>query len=237
MRYLGGKSKTAKAIMAHIIGAVPTPERRTLYEPFIGGGAMTAVLAPHFKRVCASDLHPDLVLMWQALLAGWKPPESITEEEYRIYKNLAPSSMRGFVGFAGSFGAKWFTGIGRGVLPNGTPRNYYAESKRSLLRDVALMQANTKVVLSDYRKLKPRAGNVVYCDPPYAGTTSYAMGFNNEEFWATMDRWHDAGALVFVSEYKAPPGWTKIWSETRMRDLKSKLTNAVQVTECLWSKI
>ena len=227
MRYLGGKSKIAKRVAEAILAS--TEKRGRLIEPFVGGGAITAVLAPSFERVDAFDINNDLILMWQALKTGWKPPSEISEDQYKELKIAEPSALRAFAGFGGaSWGGKWFGGYARG-----DGRNYADESARSLLRDIRQMQNCTFECL-DYLKIKPVAGDVVYADPPYAGTTEYRDTFNSTQFWETMGGWAADGVDVFVSEYAAPQGWKTIWEITRTRDMKSKLTNAEKVTEKLF---
>jgi DNA adenine methylase len=46
---------------------------------------------------------------------------------------------------------------------------------------------------------------LVYCDPPYEGTTQYSAfsGFNNTKFWNRMREWSTNNTVV-ISEYKAP---------------------------------
>jgi DNA adenine methylase len=207
-----------------------TEQRGRLIEPFMGGGAMTAVLAPSFKSVDAFDINNDLILMWQALKTGWEPPHEISEEQYKELKNAKPSALRAFAGFGGaSWGGKWFGGYARG-----DGRNYADESARSLMRDIQRMQNCTFQCL-DYRKIQPCFGDVVYADPPYAGTTEYRDTFDSTQFWETMKMWAMDGVDVFVSEYRAPPIWKTIWQEERTRDMKSKFTNAEKVTEKLFT--
>ena len=225
MRYLGGKSKIARAL-AGVIG-----KGETLIEPFCGGGAMTAALAPQFVRVEASDTHEDLILLWKAIQAGWQPPREISEQEYARLKLCAPSALRGFAGFAGaSWGGKWFGGYARGG-----GRNYADEAARSLARDVEKI-SNVTFYHRDYINIKPQPGDVVYADPPYAGTTGYGKPFSSEEFWEVMNYWTILGALVFVSEYKAPDNWACVWEQERTRDMKADTKTAVKVTEKLFFK-
>ena len=232
MKYLGGKSKIAKRLAAAILSHAPAPHQR-LIEPFMGGGAMTAELAPHFAEVEASDVCLDLVLMWKELQRGWVPPSVVSEEQYAGFRHAEASPMRGFVGYSCSWGAKWFGGYARGDGPHGTKRNYAAESVRSLMRDVPRFKT-AAIVAQDYQQAVPRRGDVVYADPPYAQTTGYGVAFDHVLFWATMDKWVSRGATVFVSEYRAPQHWRSVWEVTRTRDLKSKFTNAVSVTERLF---
>jgi DNA adenine methylase len=121
MRYAGGKNNFAIRL-AYIIGSGDV-----LIEPFIGSGAMTAALAPNFNKVYAYDAHPDLVLMWQALLAGWIPPGEVSKEQFESLRHAHSSPLRGFVGFACSFGGAWFTGY------SSHPDHNYADEPKRLL--------------------------------------------------------------------------------------------------------
>lgn len=227
MRYLGGKSKIARKTAAAILGH--TPRRGVLVEPFVGGGAMTEALSPAFELTVARDTHEDLVLLFQALQSGWVPPEHVTETEYAAHRECpVPSALRGFVGFGASFGGKWFGGYARGG-----ERNYASESARSLARQ---MQAGGNVVYlqGSYADAFVQPGWVVYCDPPYVGTTGYKDAFCPTTFWRKADAWAAMGAQVYVSEYQAPAHWTPIWEETRTRDMRSDLQTAQQVTERLF---
>lgn len=227
MRYLGGKSRIAKKIAKVILEK--TPHREVLIEPFMGGGAMTATLAPHFNKLVANDLSEDLILMWRALKEGWEPPQDVSLEEYNNQKAAKASALRGFVGFGGTWGGKWFGGYARGGN-----RNYYDESRRSLLRDIRKMQ-NVDFSNLDYRELAIPLNAVVYADPPYQGTTGYKDSFDHEAFWKAMSAWAKDGATVFVSEYSAPQDWVSVWEHTSPRSMKSDLVNTVRVTEKLWT--
>ena len=227
MRYLGGKSKIAKHIREAILAN--TSRRELLIEPFVGGGAITAVLAQGFKEVKGYDIHSDLILMWQELQNGWIPPNNISEQQYYELKNrMGPSALRAFAGFGVSWGGKWFGG-----RAGGDGRDYADESSRSLCRDIKCM-SNVAFGCEDYRFIAPQENAVVYADPPYAGTTEYKDKFDSDEFWELMAFWVDADMDVFVSEYAAPDGWFPIWSVERTRDMRSKMTNSEKVVEKLF---
>lgn len=205
MRYIGGKSKLAKEISGVILEN--TTGRENYYEPFVGGGAVLAKLGPNFENIHIGDFHPDLVEMWKAvLLNGWNPPENITEDEYRELRIAETSALRGFVGFGGSFGGKWFGGFARGRTNKGEPRNYVAESARAISRIRDELAGKTPTIYcQSYSDWSPGPGSVIYCDPPYADTQGYSTGgFDSEAFWAKMDEWSEHSS-VFVSEYTAPP--------------------------------
>ena len=222
MRYLGGKSRLAKpisdAILAH------TSERGHYLEPFIGGGSVFAEMVQHFDSATAADAQEDLALLWRGLIFGtFTPPTTLTESEWRCLRDAEPSALRGFAGYGCSFGGRFFEGYAR----NKAGTNYAAQTARSLARDLKRIDTSKvrQVWHSDYRDFSPRAGTVVYCDPPYANTKHYASkrsgleAFDHAEFWRTMDSWIEAGAEVFVSEFTAPDHWVPIWEKDRSTGL------------------
>lgn len=233
MRYLGGKSRLAKSIRDVILTRVERTDV-TYYEPFAGGFGSFEMLAPEFRKAVAGDAHEDLMLMWGAVLTGWTPPSIVTEAEYVELRHAEPSAIRGFVGFGGSFGGKWFGGYARGgVNSDGTPRNHQAESSRNILRTRSKLEGVPwESRTGDYRSTCADAapGDVIYCDPPYATTTGYSTGgFDHRAFWEWCDRQSERGVRVFVSEYSAPGHWTKVFEKTLLSsaDLGGRRKQAV----------
>jgi site-specific DNA-adenine methylase len=202
MRYQGGKSRIAAGIVKTIQGL--TTERE-IWEPFCGGGAVTIALAKAGFRVYASDSHEDLILMWQAILAGDATVcADVTEEEYQQLKTAAPSARRGFVGYASSFGSKWFGGFARS---DGSLRNFAAEAAR---KNKEILACNPLPTFrhADYTSTPDHV--VAYLDPPYAGTTSYksAGKFNHDAFWSWVSRRQGA---TFISELTCPLDLPVVW--------------------------
>lgn len=222
MRYVGGKGRIARKL-SEVIRA--NTEAETIYEPFMGGGAMTAALASRFEEVLAGDAHEDIALMWRAVLDGWEP-SAITLDRYQELRySDAPSAERGFAGAGCSFGGRWFEGFARGGNnADGTPRNHQSESARAVLRDRdAMLGGNVHVFHKNYDAWPMDCGlpAAIYCDPPYASSSAakrYAVSFDSEEFWAWAEeqsKSHD----VFVSEYEAPEGWVPIWQQQKRQSL------------------
>lgn len=206
--YMGGKTRVAPQICAimraHGKGA------ETYVEPFMGGGSVAALMAPGFIDVHLSDANESLVLLWQEVLSGWKPPGHITKAEWQVLKDDPnPSAMKALAGFASSYGGKWFAGYAKAA-----GRNYVGGGVRELVKFASGFRHATVEHL-DYTKAGQYVGpdTVVYCDPPYAGTTGYgAVGsFDSGQFWDTMREWTGRGAKVFVSEYAAPEDFTSVW--------------------------
>ena len=201
MVYLGGKSRIAKKIANVILSR--TTDRDVYLEPFVGGASVFVEMAPHFKRPIASDLHPDLIAMWQAVAKGWEPPY-ITKERYYELKAGPVCAERGFAGFACSFSGKWWGGYAK---PNSQGNDYVKAAQRSVTKS-RFPRAAFLHTSYDYWTPAISKGVVVYADPPYADTTSYST--NAGDVWPTFDKWAEQGAQVFVSEYKAPAHWTCI---------------------------
>ena len=85
-----------------------------------------------------------------------------------------------------------------------------------------------------YLDIDPKAGDVVYADPPYSNTTGYGGAFDSGVFWDIMRWWRITGVKVFVSEYNAPPDWRVIWEKPIKRNMKADFQSTVCVTEKLF---
>lgn len=209
MRYVGSKRKIAKRILAEIISR--RGDRDIYWEPFVGGCNSFSIIAPHFRKAYGSDVHEDLIMMWQAVMNGWTPPEMITEDEYNALRHSESSALRAIAGFGGSFGGKWFGGYAR-PAKSGTALRYYqnggtdyASSARAVTRQVSKVP-HAQFDHGSYDRGRATSNMVVYCDPPYASTLGYkgTGDFDHVAFWQWCRDQADHGALVFVSEYTAP---------------------------------
>jgi len=221
LRYLGGKTRIAKWVAENFL---PLAKGRTTYvEPFVGSGAAFVQHAPHFETVVASDAHPDLILMWEALARGWQPSPSVTLEEYQQLKASPPSARRGLVGFGASFGGKWFGGF----AANTKTRCYLDEACRSVVRNAPIMRG-ANIWRLDYSEHEIDGSEAIYCDPPYADTTGYsgtAQVFEPARFWAVARGWAQKGALVVVSEERAPGDWHELASCDRHANIRKADNN------------
>jgi DNA adenine methylase len=223
MRYVGGKVRIASWVEEHL---QPLVERNSRYlEPFVGGGAVLARMAPKFDDIVAADAHEDLVLMWREAAAGWVPPERVSRDEYAVLRHAEPSALRGFVGYGASFSGKWFGGHvdqawdahhGRMTKP------YAQAASRAIAKDAERYGA-VNFVHADYQIWSPGPGTLVYADPPYAETLGYAAvgAFNSARFWEIAECWAIGGADVVVSESVAPPGWRVLVERQRRAMLRA----------------
>lgn len=204
MKYLGGKSKLAKPIVETITSRVGGAR---VWEPFCGGGAVTCELAKSRPYVASTDVSKPLISMWRALQDGWRPPETLSEQEYHAAKALADvDPLKAFAGFACSFGGKWFAGYARGgSRADGTPRDHSNEAYRNVCASIGHI-TNVGFARASFFDIDPRSGMVLYCDPPYADTEAYkgTAEFPHAEFWTRVRHWVDCGSRVFVSEFSCP---------------------------------
>lgn len=202
MQYLGGKSRIAKKIREHLVSHGAT----RYVEPFVGGGAVLTVVARDFQTIVAADAHTDLIDMYRAIQDGWTPPDVVTEEDYQRLKGEDPSPLRTFAAFGASFGGKEWGGYAR----NGRGDNYARQTGNSLARSAKAGMFDPHVTfwagsVFDLPMPEDLSDTVIYCDPPYAGTTGYRTGeFDSATAWDMYREWASRGAHVYVSEYSGP---------------------------------
>lgn len=221
MRYLGGKARYGEEI-ARVIRS-RKHQGQTIREPFCGACWVSQYFGTPGPIIC-SDIHEPLILLHQAIQQGtWKPPDFISEEEYnklhQQWKEGECSPWIGFAGFACSWGGKWFGGYARDMT-----RNFCLESKRSLLEKHERTR-HILFVYRNYRNLNPQY-EVIYCDPPYRGTTGYNNKiFDTVTFWQIMRKWSQNNTVI-VSEYEAPNDWKVIWEAEHfsMKGTDTKIT-------------
>lgn len=233
MKYLGGKHRIAKELADFMLSRCGALD--DYWEPFIGGGSVFEQMAPHFLTAIGTDVHPDLIMLYKALLEGWEPPSEITEEQYKLLRDAEPSPLRAVAGFPCSFGGKWFGGYARDRT--GVREDYVGEARRGLLRFAEALKG-TEVVFEcrSYLRCYPVAESVVYCDPPYAGTTGYAGTdpFNPLVFWDRVQYWtKDMGCHVYVSEYDGLG--ELVWEKERNSEIGGGVNGeSRKVVERLW---
>ena len=214
MQYMGGKFKIRKSLGAFINKNL---EGRDYYEPFVGAAWVLGEVKAQNRYV--SDYNPWLIAMWKALQLGWIPPETVTEREYKWYKDNQPldDPMTAFIGFGCSFAAKWFGGYAR---ESGT-RNYTMNARMTLLKQTPSI-TSAHFSHTNYKDMNPENA-FVYCDPPYQNTTAYGAvePFDHDEFWEIMRGWSKKN-IVIVSEYTAPEDFVCVQEFQSKMGLRNK---------------
>ena len=183
-------------------------------EPFVGGANMIDKVEGN--RIGA-DFNNHLI---DALrLIRDKPqsiPDLITENDYKEAQSRKETDLDGFIGFAMSFGGKWFGGYRRdkagtkGCIENMTTQT--RRSKNSAIQQSGMIKG-VDLVFASYSDLNIPPKSIIYCDPPYEGTTGYKDKFSHAEFWQWCRDKSKEGHAVFVSEYSAPDDFECIWQQ------------------------
>ena len=212
MRYMGSKNRIAKYLLPIILKN--RKENQYYVEPFVGGANMIDKVQG--KRIGA-DINGYLI---EALIlirdTPWLIPDVITEEEYQIYKKkMITDGMTGFVGFAMSFGGKWFAGYRRDFAgTKGDFENMKTQTRRAKVNAIrqSKLMGGIRFVNESYKNLIIPNNSLIYCDPPYKGVTGYKTDFNHEEFWDWCRVKSKEGHEVYVSEYDAPDDFECVWS-------------------------
>jgi DNA adenine methylase len=204
MQYFGGKARIAKDL-ARIINLHLESPRWRYVEPFCGGLNVTQYIRPDRPRV-ACDFNSDLIDLYNEVQNGWTPPDFISEELYNsLKKQNYFTPEKAFAGFACSYSGKYFGGYAR----NNRGRNYAKDGKNSLLRKFKTLEGVEfrwiNFLGSVWRDF------VIYCDPPYAGTTGYKTGaFDHAAFWQKCRELSEDN-IIFISEYDAPEDFIEVW--------------------------
>lgn len=232
MRYMGGKSRIAKALVPILTKNLT--EERWYVEPFAGGMNMMCNIN-HSKRI-ASDSNNYIIAMWTWLVNFNKLfPLKISKDIYSYFRNKFNSNgfsgvgiteeeaMIGWIGFMGSFNGRFFDGGYSGHNVKG--RDYIGEQIRNTLYQVDKLKV-VYFCCGSYEKINIPDNSVIYCDPPYQGTKQYSTSknFDHERFWEWCRFMTDKGHDVLVSEYNAPEDFVCIWSKKVTNSMNTKNT-------------
>lgn len=229
MQYLGGKTKHASVIVDTILKASPTKTK--WIEPFIGGGSVVTKVPKTFK-IYGSDANLNVIELYKHVQQGEELPSEVTEAQYKAVKQTPENYCAWYIGLVSigcSFGGKEWGGYARSTEADGSPVNFAARAKKKLL---GMNFSEIHLTTCNYPEVSIDRNCIVYCDPPYAGTTGYKTKFDSVAFW----KWAEGAATVadvYVSEYSAPPGWEAIW-EKETASLAGKASVGKRATEKLF---
>lgn len=200
MTYQGSKEKLADEIV-EILKAARKPNQ-LYWEPFLGS-------APTFVRMSGPKLGTDamgsLIMLWNAVIDGtFIEPERITKEEYDAFMSAEEhSAMRAYAGFFWSFSGMY----AKGWSPDYNAKSRSFHSMQSIAKKLREQQKTSTVLLrhADYR-LPDISNALIYCDPPYIGTTTYrgTEPFDHDEFYDWCRKMKTKGNTLFISEYWMP---------------------------------
>lgn len=205
MIYMGSKRRIAKHILT-IILADRRPDQYYV-EPFVGGANCIDKVT---GLRMAGDNNKYLIACLRELSRGWIPPQRFSEEQYkhvRSNKNQYDDHLVGYVGFSLSYGGIFFSGYRK----SNDSRDYVMEAYRHASNQ-ALNLKGIEFFSCSYQYLPIPNNSIVYCDPPYHGTSGYDGGkFNHDNLWNWCRRMVTEGHRVFVSERDAPDDFKIVW--------------------------
>ena len=217
MQYLGGKSRIAKHLLPVILADRQEDEwleEQWYVEPFVGGAN---VIDKVEGRRIGNDNNNYLISLWKALQEGWRPPSTVSREEYsniRSNTDKYPPELVAFVAYLCSYGGKWWGGYAF----NSNNDNYAQMGINVLTKQINRLK-DVKFVCGDYWDMEIPDNSLIYCDPPYEGTEKYRKHlclkhlegkFDHKKFWQWCRDKSKEGHTVFISEYNAPEDFEEL---------------------------
>jgi DNA adenine methylase len=225
MKYMGSKNRIAKYLLP-IILKDRKPDQWYV-EPFVGGANMIDKVDGN--RI-GSDFNCSVVDALIFIRDCTTPLSNIeyTEYDYNNAANLARkgktlSGVDSYALIAFSFGAKWIGGWSRGKNSKGEQRDYVSEQYRASEKQKPLLQG-IKLKSCSYSSIEIPNESIIYCDPPYAGTTKYRDELDYGLFWQWCRDMSKKGHEVFISEYNAPNDFECLWQKEIQSGLNTDTT-------------
>lgn len=214
MKYMGSKARIAKNLLP-IILKDRKPDQWYV-EPFVGGANM-------IDKVDGNRIGADsnaAVISALRFIRDYVTPKSNAEYTEQNYKDDCEKARRGdkltdlqsYALIAFSFGAKWLGGWSRGKNAAGGQRDYVSEQHRASEKQKPNLQG-LELLNTCYAELAVPKNSIIYCDPPYQGTTKYKDDFNHADFWQWCREKVKEGHRVFISEYNAPDDFVCVWQQ------------------------
>ena len=223
MKYMGSKNRIAKHILPIMLKEMQDKSYTTWVEPFVGGGNMIDKVPDAYKRIGADLNEHTIVAMLGIRDFVDYLPSNVSKEYYKEIKgNAEPDPIKSWIRYECSFGSKF----DNGYASNSEGRNYALCGKNLAIKQSPKIQ-NVEFICCSYTDLSNVTNSLIYCDPPYQGTTGYKTGdFNHEEFFEWCREMKAKGNSVFVSEYNAPDDFELVWQGETKTNFSSQRKEA-----------
>lgn len=226
MKYMGSKNRIAKHLLPIMLAECEKHGIIKWIEPFVGGANMIDKVPDSFERI-GYDLNPHTI----AALIGIRDhveefPCEVSEDYFKSLKGKPPhpitSWIRSHCAFGGLFGNTY--------ARNNRGTNYCMEGRKNTIKQSERIKT-VSLFCDSYENLS-FINCLIYCDPPYQGTSGYKTGaFDHEKFFDWC-REQAKNNIVFVSEYNAPDDFECVWQgevKTNFASTRKKAThNAVE---------
>lgn len=208
-------------------------------DGFCGGCSVIQNVPPEYRRI-ANDNNRYLIAMWSKLTTtDWKPPTIIerpfyvkVRESWHKNDGAFDDATIGWVGFMASWNGRFFDGGYSSHNAGG--RDYIAENIRNTMRQIDDLKGVEWQSCSFDNITMPQT-SLVYYDPPYRGTSSYATakGFDHDRFYDWARQMKRDGHTVYISEYDMPGDFSCVWQKQITNSVN--LTKTYKPTERLWT--
>ena len=214
MKWVGTKQRYAHEIIAQFPKTFGT-----YHEPFLGAGGVLGVLAP--ARAQAADSFAPLIGIWQTLrdtpgdLVGWYRARWESAEAgdradvydtVRARFNADPTPADLIYLSRAAYGGviRFRRRDGHMSTPIGQHRPIHPDKFAAKVAAWTARVQGTRFHRRDYAEsiARSRAGDVVYCDPPYSHSQSIlygAQGFDLDDLYARIARAKRRGVFVALS--------------------------------------
>jgi len=229
MKYQGSKNSHAKELLPIILA--DRKEGQYVYDLFCGGGNICDKIN---GNVVANDYNYYTTIAMDLIKNNLKHiPQNNDQSDENLYKefrlkemtsDIVLDGMKGYYGFALSYGGKWFGGWCRDKEGK---RDYVAEAYRNAVKQSPNLQ-NVTFANKSYDEVELQPNSIIYLDPPYKDTTKYKTGdFDYDKFYQWCIDRHNEGHQVFISEYWLPEDkfkcvWKKEVNSSLTKDTGSK---------------
>jgi len=217
MRYFGGKQRIAGSLAYYMNQLIKQHGHEAFVDLFCGSCNILTNIKCNTR--VGNDIHPSLIAMWQAVQAGWIPPDKVSREEYNVQKaKKEVSPLDAFIGFGCSFGGKYWGGYAN----SDNFRNYASNAKNSTLQKLSYLQDVTFINLP-YSEVILTVNSLIYCDIPYKDTKEYAgtPRFDHAAFYTWLKANTDKDIIVSEYDYNVPAGAKVIHSIRSKQDMNS----------------
>ena len=216
MKYMGSKRRIAKEIIPIMLK--DRTEGQYFYDLFCGGGNICENIK---ENIVANDFNENVIKALELIKNNLELiPKNKNEFTEQMYKDIKKTNsiLKSYIGFALSYGGKWFGGWCR---DGRNKRDYVNESYKNAVIQNKKIQ-NVDFLNKSYDEVKLKENSIIYCDIPYKETTKYNVNsFDHKKFYNWCIEKHKEGHQVFISEYYMPQDRFKcIWS----KEITSSLT-------------
>lgn len=211
---MGSKNRLAKHLLPIILK--DRQPGQWYVEPFVGGGNMIdKVDGNRIGADCNNYVVQALVSIRDNIDELPKHSLEFTEQDYTKLRREDSYKHKGYAGFAFSYGGKWLGGWRRDGIGK---RDYVREAYDNAVKQSERL-TGALLINDGYNSLSIPNRSIIYCDPPYSGTTKYSDNFDHEEFWQWCRDKVSEGHKVFISEYTSPDDFVCVFSKEQVSSL------------------